>query len=48
VSLLTVVTILLLIGLRLPTVVSDQAVGAARPLSIIVRQPAFSRRSSAR
>jgi MFS family permease len=41
VPLLALVTILLLVGLRLPAVASDQVAGSGRPLSVIVRQPAF-------
>src|SRR5262245_8374774 len=41
VPVLALVTILFLVGLRLPPVVSDQAVGSARPLRAIVRQPTF-------
>jgi MFS family permease len=41
VPLLALVTILLLSGLRLPAVATTAAAGPARPLSAIVRQPAF-------
>jgi predicted MFS family arabinose efflux permease len=41
VPVLALVTILLLLGLRLPTAVSDQAAGPRRPLGAIVRQPTF-------
>jgi predicted MFS family arabinose efflux permease len=41
VPLLALVTILLLLGLRLPTAASDPAVGPTRPLRAIVRQPTF-------
>jgi predicted MFS family arabinose efflux permease len=41
VPVLALVTILLLLGLRLPAAVADQAAGPARPLRAIVRQPTF-------
>ena len=41
VPLLALVTMLFLVGLRLPAVSAAQAAGPARPLSVIVRQPIF-------
>ena len=41
VPLLALVTMLFLVGLRLPAISAAQAAGPARPLSVIVRQPIF-------